>query len=86
MAASFYKLKLLPLFGIKRYTKGMSVFQTDHTIIQGMSTFQLDHIDLEGLCNPLPEHPCCWIKISLQKKKTITVKRDVYTIDRNVKW
>ena len=37
----------------------MSVFQSDHTLIQGMSAFQLDHVT--GY-DPWPEQQCCWIK------------------------
>lgn len=48
------------------YIKDKSVFQSDHNIIQGMSAFQSDHIDLEIFgFDPLPDQPCCWIKILL---------------------
>jgi len=29
--------------------KGVSVFQSDHTVVHSMSAFQTDHVDLECL-------------------------------------
>jgi hypothetical protein len=67
MDTSFYKLTLPSLLEIKGMYQGFCEFQPDHTVIQGMSAFWPDYMDLEVFgCDPLPEQPCCWIKIPLQ--------------------
>ena len=51
-------------------TKGVSVFQPDHTVIQDVSAFQLDHI---FGCDPLPEQPGAGLKLlyKYEIKKTV---------------
>ena len=57
---------VLQLEGSKLCTKGMSIFQLDHT-------------DLEGifLRDPLLEQPCCWSNIFLQQEKSLESSEEI---------
>jgi hypothetical protein len=60
-------------------TKGVSMFQLGHIVIQSVSAFWLNHIDLEGLSCGKPHVPLqsgagyCWPpRISLDKQPMCT--------------